>query len=102
MSNFLLWILKFTKLQKVIDWLEGSKQKYASLGVALVGTGTIVANFSELGMPYLLHVASTPEFIAASGGWVGFFNSLKGEKTRAEIRALNEKLGASAAPSVAP
>jgi hypothetical protein len=41
--------------------------------------------FIDKGTPYLLHVASTPEFLAASGGWIAFFNAMKGEKIRAEI-----------------
>ena len=75
-------------LAKIVDFFDGKKQMLAALGAALVGTGTIVAKFSEGGWGYLLHVGSTPEFVAASGGWVGFFNALKGEKIRADIAAI--------------
>jgi len=72
---------------KIVDFFDGKKQMIASLGAALVATGTICVNFSQQGIGYLLHVASTPEFAAASVGWVGFFNALKGEKIRAAIAA---------------
>jgi len=44
--------------------------------------------FGELGTGYLLNIATTPEFIAASGGWIAFFNALKGEKIRTEIEEI--------------
>lgn len=72
-------------LAKIVDFLDGKKQMLASLGAALVATGTMCVNFSQHGTGYLLHVASTPEFTAASVGWVGFFNAIKGEKIRNEI-----------------
>jgi len=74
-------------LGKIVDFFDGKKQMIASAGAALVATGTICINFSQQGMGYLLHLASTPEFTAASIGWVGFFNALKGEKIRNEIAA---------------
>jgi len=79
------WILKFTPLKKFIEFFEGKKQALASLATALVATGTIVAKTSELGISYLMHVASTPEFAAASLGWIGFFNALKGQRIEAKI-----------------
>ncbi len=74
-------------LGKIVDFFDGKKQMIASLGAALIATGTMFANFAHSGTGYLLHVASTPEFAAASVGWVGFFNALKGEKIRNEIAA---------------
>lgn len=80
-----LWILGISPLKKVIDFLDGKKQAIASLAAALTASGTILAKYLEQGNAYILHVASTPEFVAASAGWIGFFNALKGEKIRAEI-----------------
>lgn len=89
MDSVILWVLEHTRLKSVVDFFDGKKQTIASLGAALIASGTIAVKWSEQGTPYLLHVASTPEFTAASIGWVGFFNSLKGEKIRAEIAVQN-------------
>jgi len=93
--KILEWLLKFTKVGKaagkVQDVLEGKKQMLAGLATGVAGTVTILANFADQGIPYLLHVAGTSEFLAASGGWIAFFNALKGEKTRKEIAAIAEK-----------
>jgi hypothetical protein len=89
MGKMTEWLLNFTRLGKLNDYLDGKKQMLAGLATALVATATIIMNVSnsETRLTYLLHIASTPEFIAASGGWVAFFNALKGEKIRAEIAA---------------
>lgn len=102
MDTIKMWLMKFTPLQKLVDFFDGKKQMLASLGAALVATGTIVANYAERGTPYILHVASTVEFAAASVGWIGFFNALKGEKARAEVEALNEKIDAASVGQAAP
>lgn len=70
---------------RIVDFFDGKKQMLASLGAALIATGTIVVNFSQMGTGYLMHVGSSVEFAAASVGWIGFFNALKGEKIRDEI-----------------
>lgn len=72
-------------LGNIVGFFDGKKQMIASLGAALIATGTIVANFAQMGFGYASHMASTPEFAAASVGWIGFFNALKGEKIRSEI-----------------
>lgn len=90
MDSLIVWILEHTKLGKLLDLLEGKKQMLASLGTAFVATGTIIVNYTKLGTPYLLHVGGTPEFVAASAGWIGFFNALKGEKIRDEIAAIKQ------------
>lgn len=96
------FFLKFTPFRKVQEFLDGRKQLFVSLATAFVATGTIVANFSEKGMPYLLHVAATPEFAAASLGWIGFFNALKGEKVRDEIAEVKAKVEALPAVVIPP
>lgn len=88
-------------VKKVQEFFEGKKMMLASLGTAVTGTLTIIAKFSadDGGIQYLLHVASTPEFLAASAGWIGFFGALKGEKIRNENAEIIAKLdGASAEP----
>lgn len=80
-------------LGKIVDFFDGKKQMIASLGAALIATGTIAANYSQHSWPYLMHVATTPEFAAASVGWIGFFNALKGEKIRSEIAAVTPPQG---------
>ena len=88
MNNIVDWVLGFTKLGAVVDWLDGKKQMFASLAAALIATGTMIAKLSEQGHVYLFHVASTPEFAAASVGWIGFFNALHGQKMVAAVKAL--------------
>jgi len=87
MDSMITWFLGFTKLGAVVDWLDGKKQMFASLAAALAATATMAAKFSDQGHVYLFHVASTPEFAAASVGWIGFFNALHGKKVMKEIAA---------------
>lgn len=96
MNKLFGWILGMTKIGKaakgVQDFLEGKKQMLASLAAAIPATLQIMMNFTSMGAPYLLHVASTPEFVAASAGWIGLFNALKIQKARYEVEALHEDL----------
>lgn len=97
MKKILAWIIEKTKVGKVANKVrsavEGKKQMIVSLATAIAGTLTIVTKFGELGIPYLMELATTPEFLAASAGWMGLFNALKGEKTRAEIKEIKDKAG---------
>lgn len=101
MDKMITWFLGFTRLGKAIEFLDGKKQMFAALATALAATATIIAKFAEQGTSYLLHVASTPEFIAASGGWIAFFNALKGEKIRAAIEENTDVTKAAAAAAAA-
>lgn len=99
MKNMIAWILNMTKIGKTAKAIQvavdGKKQMLAGLIAGLTATATIITKFGELGTPYLLSIATTPEFAAATVGWTAFFNALKGEKIRAEnaqIIANQEKL----------
>lgn len=82
------WVIGFTSIGKKANaFLDGKKQMLASLAAALAATATIIAKLAEQGTSYLVTIASTPEFSAASVGWIGFFNALGRKK-------LNEKLEA--------
>ncbi len=87
-KKLLIWILGKgrigTTLEKTRQAVDGKKQLLASLAAAIPASITIIHNYGENGTPYLLNVASTPEFTAAMAGWIGFFNALKGEKIRKE------------------
>lgn len=95
MKTLIGFILKFTKVGKaaktVQTAVDGKKQSIASLGTAIAGTLAVILNFGEQGVPYLMKVASTPEFLAASGGWIAFFNAMKGEKIRKENAVIIEQ-----------
>jgi len=92
MDSIINWLLSKTGLGKINDFMDGKKQMLAGLASALIGTATIIANLanSNTRLAYLMHIASAPEFLAASAGWIGFFNALKGEKIRAEIATVTE------------
>lgn len=89
MNSVISWFLEQTKVGRgvasVQAFLDGKKQIIASVATAVPATALILKNFSDQGMPYLLQIAHTPEFLAASAGWMGLFNALKGEKIRQEI-----------------
>lgn len=87
-----LWLLDRSPLAKPIAWFDGKKQAIGSLGAILVAAGTILVKYREQGNAYLLHVGGTPEFAALSVGWIGFFNAIKGEKTRSEIEKVDAKV----------
>jgi hypothetical protein len=91
MNKLIGWVVGLTKIgsivKKIQDFLDGKKQALASLAAAVPATVTIIVNFADKGTPYLMQIASTPEFLAASAGWIGLFNAIKGEKIRAEIAA---------------
>ncbi len=95
MGKLIGLILNFTKIGKTVKTVQtavdGKKQAIASLGTAIAGTIAIVMNFGAEGTPYLLKIASTPEFLAASGGWIAFFNAMKGEKIRHENAVIIEQ-----------
>lgn len=99
MKSLIGWVLGMTRVGKVVKQaqmaVDGKKQMIASLVAAVTATATILLRFSEQGTKYLLEVASTPEFVAASAGWIGFFNALKGEKIRQENAQIIEKLDGS-------
>jgi hypothetical protein len=108
MNKLILWVAGFTKVGKAVKsaqtFLDGKKQMLAALGTAVAGTLTILATFSKEeggGLPYLAGVASTPEFLAASGGWISFFNALGIKKARKENAEIIEKLDEAAAPTKA-
>lgn len=90
MNKVISWVAGFTSVGKYVKKaqlaLDGKKATLASLGTAVAGTLTILAKFAaeDGGLDYLLRMATTEEFLAASGGWVAFFLSLKGEKIRKE------------------
>lgn len=92
MSKFIGWIIGFTKVGKaaksVQGALEGKKQMIASLAAAIPATFTIILKFIDLGTPYLVNLTSSPEFVAASAGWIGLFNAIKIEKQRNEVRQI--------------
>lgn len=77
-------------LKSVNAFFEGKRTIIAALGAAIVATGTIIAKFAADtgGINYLMGIASTPEFAAASLGWVGFFAALKGETIKKKIDEL--------------
>lgn len=106
MNKLMAWILNMTKVGKTIktvqEFLDGKKQIIASIATAVPATALILKNFSEQGTPYLLQVAHTPEFLAASGGWIALFNGFKGEKIRAENAEIMSKLNANQAPAQPP
>lgn len=82
------WLLGFTSIgKKINEFFDGKKQALASLATALVAIATIISKTAEQGTGYLLTVATTPEFLAASGGIIAFFNALKGEKIRAAVES---------------
>ena len=95
MKTIIAFILNFTKVGKTFKTVQtavdGKKQAIASLGTAIAGTIAIVMNFGAEGTPYLLKIASTPEFLAASGGWIAFFSAMKGEKIRHEIAEIKKE-----------
>ncbi len=105
LKKILGWILGRgrigTTLEKTRAAVDGKKQLLASLAAAIPASITILHNYGEHGTPYLLNVASTPEFTAACAGWIGFFNALKGEKIRKENAQILEGQTKAATPSVA-
>lgn len=102
MNKLYAWILGMTKvgktLKKIQEYLDGKKQIIASLATAIPATLLIVQKFTDQGTPYLVGVASTPEFLAASGGWVAFFNGLGIKKTRLENAQIINLLKPSDSP----
>ena len=108
MKKLIAWFLNTTKVGSVVgkvqQAVDGKKQMIASLIAALTATATILAKFGAAqggGLDYLVTLPQTPEFLAASAGWIGFFNALKGEKIRAENAEILEKLDA-VAPAETP
>jgi len=101
MKKLFAWMLGMTKVGKAVKqaqgFLDGKKQMLASLAAAVPATLLILQRFTDEGLTYLTTVASTPEFLAASGGWVAFFNALKGEKIRHENAEIITKLDANTA-----
>jgi hypothetical protein len=99
MKKIIAWITGKSavgkQVKKAQTFLDGKKTLLASLGTAIAGTLTILANFANEdtgGITYLLGVASTPEFLAASGGWIAVFGSMKGQKIRQENAEILSKL----------
>lgn len=101
MNKIYAWILGMTKVGKAVKqvqvYLDGKKQIIASLATAIPATLLIIQKFTDQGTTYLVSVASTPEFLAASGGWVAFFNGLGIKKARAENAEIITKLDANTA-----
>lgn len=106
MNKLMGWILGMTKVGKFVkqaqEFLDGKKQIIASVATAVPATALILKNFSEQGTPYLLGVAHTPEFLAASAGWIALFNGFKGEKIRQENAEILAKLDNKQAPIAPP
>lgn len=99
MKGLLAWIIDGTKVGKVLKsiqaLLDGKKQLLVGISTAIPATVTILTKYGEQGNAYLVNIASTSEFMAASLGWTAIFNAIKGEKIRAEnatIIAQNEEL----------
>lgn len=94
MGTLFGWLLGLTKIGKMFEsirqFLDGKKQAIASLAAAIPAIFLIIKNFTDQGNTYLITIAHTPEFLAASAGLIGFFNALKGEKIRNEIAAVSQ------------
>lgn len=96
MNKILAFIIGLTKvgekIKQIQKWFNGKKQIIASLAMIFPAAFLIIKNFTEQGTAYLLQIASTPEFIAFTGGFVSLFNALKGEKIRSENAVIMDKL----------
>src|SRR5678815_1611384 len=66
------WILSFTKAGKAANpvqkALSGKKSYLSGLALAVPALITILLTFSDQGVPYLLHVSNSPEFMALMNG----------------------------------
>lgn len=82
MSKVISWVLTFTKLGKVATpiqaFLSGKKSYLAGLALLIPALVTMINNFSDNGMTYLLGVTATPE-------WAIFLNGLAVMGIRAAI-----------------
>jgi len=96
MKKLLAWMIDSTRIgpasKKIQEALEGKKQMLGGLAAAIPATVLILNNYAKSGTPYLLELPTTVEFATASGGWIAFFNALKGEKTRNEIQELKDMI----------
>lgn len=67
MKKVLTWVLSFTKLGKVVDpaqeWLSGKKSYLAGLAIMVPALISMILGFSDHGLPYLLSINQTPEFV---------------------------------------
>ena len=72
MKKILGWVLSFTKLGKVVTpvqkALSGWKAYLAGIGLIVPALITILNNFSDQGMQYLLYVTNTPEWTMILNG----------------------------------
>lgn len=66
MKNVLAWVLSFTKLGKVVEpvqkFLSGKKVYLAATALAVPAIVTMIQNFSDQGMAYLMSLPATPEY----------------------------------------
>lgn len=74
MSKIIGWVLSFTKLGKVVEpvqqWLSGKKVYLGAAAVGIPALIAIVQGFSDGGIGYLAHVASTPEYKTLVAAWI--------------------------------
>lgn len=81
------WILGFTRLGKLNEWLSGNRALFLALAAALGAPAIIVTKAVDGGLAYLMHVASTEEGKAAWAGWLAVFLALKGKRIESKIDA---------------
>lgn len=81
------WILSFTRLGKLNEWLSGNRALFVALATALASTAIIITKAVDGGLAYLMHVASTDEGKAAIAGWYAVFFALKGKRIEEKIDA---------------
>jgi hypothetical protein len=72
MNKMLAWVLSLTKLNKVVtpvqSFLSGKKAYIAGAALIVPALATMIQNFSDGGVSYLLAVTHTPEFDAFMQG----------------------------------
>ncbi len=93
MNKVLGWILSKTRLVKVTDpvqkFLSGKKVYLAAAAIAIPALVTILSNFSDNGMAYLLTITHTPEYRALMEAIAGM--ALRAAVTKAGDPAKDPK-----------
>lgn len=73
MSKFLAWIIGGTKVGKAANsaqgWMKGKKTYLAGAALAIPAIIAILNGFADQGLPYLVSVAKTPEFVQMMEGF---------------------------------
>lgn len=87
MNKMLVWVLGFTKLGKIVDpvqkFLSGKKVYLAALAIGLPALATILGNFSDMGMDYLVRMTHTEE-------WRRLMEAIAGMGLRAAITKASD------------